>query len=84
MASAGCRTFIWESMAWSMVPTATGAPITRRVEPMAHALPLHNVLRDDVVQPSLSLDQVLGNAPETDGAFFKVPKVIGAAEDSAG
>jgi aspartyl-tRNA(Asn)/glutamyl-tRNA(Gln) amidotransferase subunit C len=54
------------------------------VEPIAHALPLHNVLRDDVVEPSLSLEKVLQNAPETDGPFFKVPKVIGGDEDSAG
>ena len=54
------------------------------VEPMAHALPLHNVLREDVVEPSLSLGEVLKNAPETDGPFFKVPKIIGGDEDSAG
>jgi aspartyl-tRNA(Asn)/glutamyl-tRNA(Gln) amidotransferase subunit C len=54
------------------------------VEPMAHAVPLANVLRDDVVQPGLPLDKVLQNAPDTDGAFFKVPKVIGGDEDSAG
>jgi aspartyl-tRNA(Asn)/glutamyl-tRNA(Gln) amidotransferase subunit C len=54
------------------------------VEPIAHALPLHNVLRDDVVEPSLPLEKVLQNAPETDGPFFKVPKVIGGDEDSAG
>jgi aspartyl-tRNA(Asn)/glutamyl-tRNA(Gln) amidotransferase subunit C len=54
------------------------------VEPMTHALPLHNVLRDDVVEPSLPVEQVLTNAPESDGPFFKVPKVIGGDEDSAG
>src|SRR5688500_4812733 len=53
------------------------------VEPMAHALPLHNVLREDVVDPSLPLDKVLQNAPDTDGPFFKVPKIIGGGEDSA-
>lgn len=52
--------------------------------PMAHALPLANVLRDDVVEPSLPIEKVLQNAPETDGRFFKVPKVIGGDEDSAG
>ena len=56
---------------------------TAGVEPMAHALPLHNVLREDVVEPSLPLEKVLQNAPETDGPFFKVPKVIGDV-DSAG
>jgi aspartyl-tRNA(Asn)/glutamyl-tRNA(Gln) amidotransferase subunit C len=54
------------------------------VEPIAHALPLHNVLREDVVEPSLPLEKVLQNAPERDGPFFKVPKVIGGDEDSAG
>ena len=54
------------------------------IEPMAHALPLHNVLREDVVEPSLPLEKVLQNAPDSDGPFFKVPKVIGGDEDSAG
>jgi aspartyl-tRNA(Asn)/glutamyl-tRNA(Gln) amidotransferase subunit C len=54
------------------------------VEPMAHATPLHNVLRDDVPGPALPLEQVLQNAPDTDGPFFKVPKIIGGDEDSAG
>lgn len=55
-----------------------------RVEPMAHVLPLSNVLRNDEVQPALPLEAVLQNAPEADGPFFKVPKVIGGDEDSAG
>ncbi len=53
------------------------------VEPMAHAVRLTNVLRDDVPQPALTTEQVLANAPDTDGPFFKVPKVIGD-DDSAG
>jgi aspartyl-tRNA(Asn)/glutamyl-tRNA(Gln) amidotransferase subunit C len=57
---------------------------TAGVEPLAHALPLHNVFREDVVEPGLPLDKVLQNAPQTDGPFFKVPKVLGAEEDSAG
>ena len=54
------------------------------VEPMAHAAPLHNVLRDDAVGRPLPREKVLQNAPDTDGPFFKVPKVIGGDEDSAG
>jgi aspartyl-tRNA(Asn)/glutamyl-tRNA(Gln) amidotransferase subunit C len=54
------------------------------VEPMAHALPIHNVFRQDVVEPSLPLEKVLQNAPDSDGPFFKVPKIIGGDEDSAG
>ena len=34
------------------------------------------LLRDDVVQPSVDRAQVMSAAPETVGRFFKVPKVI--------
>jgi aspartyl-tRNA(Asn)/glutamyl-tRNA(Gln) amidotransferase subunit C len=54
------------------------------VEPTAHAIPMTNVLRADSPRPAMSLEDVLKNAPATDGPFFKVPKVIGADEDSAG
>jgi aspartyl-tRNA(Asn)/glutamyl-tRNA(Gln) amidotransferase subunit C len=54
------------------------------VEPMAHALGLVNVLREDVVKPSLPVDVVLRNAPDSDPPYFKVPKVLGGDEDSAG
>jgi aspartyl-tRNA(Asn)/glutamyl-tRNA(Gln) amidotransferase subunit C len=33
-------------------------------------------LRADEVAPSLSRERVLDSAPDTDGTFFKVPKVI--------
>jgi aspartyl-tRNA(Asn)/glutamyl-tRNA(Gln) amidotransferase subunit C len=33
-------------------------------------------LRLDIVQPSLDRADVMASAPETDGRFFKVPKVI--------
>lgn len=46
------------------------------VEPMAHPLPLKNVLREDVVKPGLPVEAVLANAPAKDGEFFAVPKVL--------
>jgi aspartyl-tRNA(Asn)/glutamyl-tRNA(Gln) amidotransferase subunit C len=54
------------------------------VEPTAHAIRITNVFRDDTVGPMLPLEQVLQNAPDADSPFFKVPKIIGAEEDSAG
>ena len=54
------------------------------VEPMAHATGLVNVLREDEVGPSLPVEVVLANAPESDPPYFKVPKVLGGDEDSAG
>lgn len=54
------------------------------VEPTAHAIQMRNIFRDDQVGPHLSVEQVLANAPDSDPPFFKVPKVIGGDEDSAG
>lgn len=47
------------------------------VEPMAHAMELSNVLRDDEPRPGLPTEAVLANAPEKSPPFFVVPKVIG-------
>lgn len=47
------------------------------VEPMAHAVPLHNnVLREDEMKPSLDHDLALSNAPEAEDGYFKVPRVV--------
>jgi len=37
---------------------------------------LYNVLREDVVEPSLSQDDVLRNAPFKEDGFIKAPKVM--------
>ena len=50
---------------------------TTGVEPMAHALPLTNVLADDVVQPSLDRDAALATAPKHDDECYLVPAVLG-------
>ena len=50
---------------------------TADVDPMTHVLDLKNVLREDVVKPSLSRDKALANAPNAQNGFFSVPKVIG-------
>jgi aspartyl-tRNA(Asn)/glutamyl-tRNA(Gln) amidotransferase subunit C len=49
---------------------------TEGVEPTAHVLPIHNVLREDVVQPSYERDTLLANAPEQADGCFVVPKVV--------
>ena len=49
---------------------------TAAVEPLAHCLPITNVLRPDEVGESLGPDKTLANAPQRDGSFFKVPKIL--------
>jgi aspartyl-tRNA(Asn)/glutamyl-tRNA(Gln) amidotransferase subunit C len=49
---------------------------TEGVEPLLHMSSNIDILREDVVQGSVSREEGLKNAPDTDGTFFKVPKVI--------
>ena len=46
------------------------------VEPTAHAVPLVNVFRPDLAQPSLSNEDALRNAPAKAGGLFLVPKIV--------
>jgi aspartyl-tRNA(Asn)/glutamyl-tRNA(Gln) amidotransferase subunit C len=48
-----------------------------QVEPMAHAVEIFNIFRDDVVRPSLEREQMLANAPHADGECYLVPAVLG-------
>jgi len=48
---------------------------TDGVVPTAHAVPLHNVLREDQVRPSIRQAKALQNAPDADEGFFRVPKI---------
>lgn len=50
---------------------------TDDVEPLSHVLDLVNVIRKDVEGASLSREEALSNAPETDGEFFIVPMSAG-------
>jgi aspartyl-tRNA(Asn)/glutamyl-tRNA(Gln) amidotransferase subunit C len=53
---------------------------TTGVAPLAQVTELMDAaggsVRSDVIEPSLDRSTVLAEAPETDGVFFKVPKVI--------
>lgn len=49
---------------------------TEGIEPLAHCLPINNVFREDIVKESLGTEKTLANAPQKDGAFFKVPKIL--------
>ncbi len=49
---------------------------TTGVEPTSHAVPLTNVMRDDVERPSLPQDEMLANAPDRHGKLFRVPRII--------
>lgn len=49
------------------------------IEPTAHAIPVYDVMRDDIPQKSLALEAVLQNAPDQAQGQIRVPKVIADA-----
>ena len=48
------------------------------VPPTTRALEVVNVVRSDVLQPYPEREAILDNAPDRDGNFFKVPRIINA------
>ena len=49
---------------------------TGHINPTSQVLDLHNVLRDDAVQPSLPVEAVLANAPDREDQWFRVRAVL--------
>ena len=46
------------------------------IPPTSHPLPLTNVFRADVVQPSLTAEQALSAAPAVESGRFRVPRIL--------
>ena len=49
---------------------------TDEIAPTAQTIELENILRDDVVRPSLPVEAVLANAPMRNGEFIVVPAIL--------
>ena len=54
---------------------------TSAIPPTAQVLPLSNVMRDDVVRPSLPRESVLMNAPRQSEGFFEVHTPLGGSDE---
>jgi aspartyl-tRNA(Asn)/glutamyl-tRNA(Gln) amidotransferase subunit C len=61
------------------VATLEKLPVAN-VPATAQVVPSTNVLRDDIARPSLARAVVLAGAPASQGAYFRVPRII--AEES--
>jgi aspartyl-tRNA(Asn)/glutamyl-tRNA(Gln) amidotransferase subunit C len=53
---------------------------TDHIAPTAQTIELENILRDDVVTPSFSVDEALADAPERAGDHIVVPAILAEAE----
>ncbi len=49
---------------------------TTGVEPLLHMSDITDNYREDEIRGSITREEGLKNAPETDGVYFKVPQVI--------
>jgi aspartyl-tRNA(Asn)/glutamyl-tRNA(Gln) amidotransferase subunit C len=49
------------------------------VVPTAHPFGLINVVREDVIEPSLPRDELLAMAPDAEDGRFAVPRIMGEA-----
>ncbi len=49
---------------------------TDGILPTAHAVPMENAFRADLVAPALGAEKALSNAPDAGSGCFRVPKVI--------
>ena len=48
---------------------------TTGVEPMNHSIDFSNVMREDVKIYENTREELMKNAPDVEGEFFKVPKI---------
>jgi aspartyl-tRNA(Asn)/glutamyl-tRNA(Gln) amidotransferase subunit C len=53
-----------------------GEVVAADIPPTSHSVPLTNVLRDDVVVPCLTRDEVLSGAPDVEDGRFRVPRIL--------
>lgn len=49
---------------------------TENVEPMAHAIPMTNVLREDIAENNFDREDMLAISPYEEDGFIRVPKII--------
>ncbi len=50
---------------------------TTSIPPASDIANAENVLREDVVQPSMNREEFLKNAPQSERGYIKVPTVLG-------
>jgi aspartyl-tRNA(Asn)/glutamyl-tRNA(Gln) amidotransferase subunit C len=48
------------------------------VPPTTRAIDVSNITREDILKPYTNREGILNSAPEQEGDFFKVPKILNA------
>ena len=72
----GNTDFMWGTAAAYYQRCELKALDTTDVPMTAHPIPVSNAFREDTVRPSLGAEKVLANAPQPEGDYFRVPKIL--------
>ncbi|MFM7364878.1 MAG: Asp-tRNA(Asn)/Glu-tRNA(Gln) amidotransferase subunit GatC [Cuspidothrix sp.] len=48
------------------------------VQPTTRAIDVSNITREDILQPYSDRNAILNSAPQQEGDFFRVPKILNA------
>ncbi|SMC05523.1 aspartyl/glutamyl-tRNA(Asn/Gln) amidotransferase subunit C [Sulfobacillus thermosulfidooxidans DSM 9293] len=54
---------------------------TDQVQPTMHVIPMTMPLREDIVRPSLPVEEALKNAPDPRDNMFGVPRIMDGGEE---
>ena len=46
------------------------------IPPTSHAIPMKNVLREDVIDQTDDIEAILANGPEVEENMFRVPRIM--------
>jgi len=49
---------------------------TSEIDYTFHGVQIKNIMREDIVRPSLSLEEALKNAPKKEKNFIKAPRMV--------
>jgi aspartyl-tRNA(Asn)/glutamyl-tRNA(Gln) amidotransferase subunit C len=49
---------------------------TAQIEPTSHVFDQKNVMREDIPEKGLSLDELMKNVPDHEGGYIKVPAIL--------
>lgn len=49
---------------------------TINIQPTAHVIPINNIFREDIAEPSIDREKILQNAPLQKNGCVVVPKIV--------
>ena len=74
--SAGEKELLARQLSAILDAAARCRSLIRGIEPVTHVISTTGMFREDVVMPSLKLEEVLANVPRCEKGYIKVPRMF--------